>query len=101
MQQTQNVIGNYNYVLDDLKMRREKMNEYFNKSIQCIENLLSSGLISGTPQQSKKMFVQNPPDSDFQKGFLSCALILFEEAIGKPEDERIVYLKNCIEKETK
>lgn len=42
-------------------------------------------------------FMKDPPDTNFQKGFLAAVLVVWEEALGKTEDGRVKKLEEYCE----
>lgn len=48
-------------------------------------------------EQSFQGFLGDPPDSDYQRGFLAALLVLYEEGLGKGKhDARIEMLKSWL-----
>lgn len=35
------------------------------------------------------LFMRDPPDSDFQRGFMSALIVLYREALGRKDDARL------------
>jgi len=53
---------------------------------ECMEEGVSLGNVQKYVRSSVETFLADPPDSEFQAGFLSALLAIAKEALGQPMD---------------